>query len=377
MGSVESNVRGLRHGSHRPDLIICDDVESTTSVRTKEGRDKVYVWLKYDVIPAGDFKKTRVVVVGNLLHEDSLLMRLKSEVKEGLIDAAYREYPFFDKRGNVMWPGKYLTEQDIEEQKRDAGSKNAWQREYLLKIVPEEGQVITRDMIHYYDKLPDPEEGHITAYLGVDLAISQKETADYTAMVSILTQGTGKDFKAYVLPNSVNERMDFPTIIAKIKERYGDLKAKWPDTKIRIENTQFQQAAIDQLKFDRIHEVEGVTVTTDKRSRLASCSDLVNAELILFPKRGAEDLLTQMIGLGVETHDDLADAFTLLVRDFIEVGLIEDRYNGVKWWGGGGGGGSDKLDPPLSWTPMTGPRSGSSGGGIYGLMGRSSYLRRG
>ena len=329
--STESSIRGIRHGKHRPDLIIADDVESTSSVKTKEGRDKIYRWLKRDVIPAGEFRKTRLVIVGNLLHEDSLLMRLKREVKHGEIDGVFKAYPLIDKNGRCAWPDKYKTEQDLIEQEKEIGNKNAWLREYLLKIVPEDDQVITREMIHYYDKLPYKEQGHITAYLGVDLAIGQKETNDYTAMVSILIQGTGKNFKAYVLANPVNERLRFPDIIAKIKERYRFLKAGWHDTKIRVEANQFQQAAVDQLKSERIYEVEGVTVTSDKRSRLASCADLMNAGVIVFPKHGAEDLITQMIGFGVESHDDIMDAFTLLVRAFIEEGLIEDRYDKVAW----------------------------------------------
>ena len=186
-------------------------------------------------------------------------------------------------------------------------------------------------MIHYYDKLPPGDRRQFTAYLGVDLAIGQKETNDFTAMVSIVTQGSGKNFRAYVLPNFVNERMRFPEIMQKIKERYHWLRAAWPDAKIRIEGNQFQQAAADQLKFERIHEVESITVTSDKRSRLASCADLINAGVILFPQRGAEPLIAQMVGFGVETHDDIMDAFTLLIRAFIEEGLIEDRFDRVTW----------------------------------------------
>jgi hypothetical protein len=33
-----------------------------------------------EVIPAGD-RNTRLIIVGNLLHEDSLLMRIKEEIE--------------------------------------------------------------------------------------------------------------------------------------------------------------------------------------------------------------------------------------------------------------------------------------------------------
>ena len=57
----------------------------------------------------------------------------------------------------------------------------------------------------------------------------------------------------------------------------------------------------------------------------------MNAGMILFPKHGAENLIAQMTGFGVESHDDIMDAFTLLVRAFIDEGLIEDRLDKVMW----------------------------------------------
>ena len=35
ISSTEQSIRGMRHGEHRPDLIILDDVEDTNSVRTQ------------------------------------------------------------------------------------------------------------------------------------------------------------------------------------------------------------------------------------------------------------------------------------------------------------------------------------------------------
>lgn len=53
----------------------------------------------------------------------------------------------------------------------------------LLKIVAEDDQIITPEDIHYYDEKP---KGQLAAMKGqgIDLAISQKENADYTAIVS-------------------------------------------------------------------------------------------------------------------------------------------------------------------------------------------------
>ena len=58
---------------------------------------------------------------------------------------------------------------------------------------------------------------------------------------------------------------------------------------------------------------------SDKRSRLALTSHLVQNGTILFPKKGAELLISQMIGFSVEKYDDLADAFSLLINKIISI----------------------------------------------------------
>jgi hypothetical protein len=107
--STEQSIRGLRHNQHRPDLIICDDLEDMASVKTYENRQKIYNWLCGEVMPLGDHG-TRFVVVGNLLHEDSLVMRLKRDIDEGQRQGIFRKFPLLSGDGSVAWPGKYPNE---------------------------------------------------------------------------------------------------------------------------------------------------------------------------------------------------------------------------------------------------------------------------
>ena len=186
--SAEQSIRGLRHNQHRPDLIVGDDLEDIASTKTREGRNKTYQWLTGEVIPAGD-RDTRLIVVGNLLHEDSLMMRLKEDVENNRIDGVFKSYPLLEGQ-KILWPGKYPTIEMVEEERRKAANEYAWQREYLLNIVPTEDQAIDPAWIQYYDEIPPPKplfNGQYKSYLevriGIDLAISKRDTADYTAMV--------------------------------------------------------------------------------------------------------------------------------------------------------------------------------------------------
>lgn len=70
-------IRGLRHGPHRPDLIIGDDLESDQHVATLEQRRKLAAWWRRAVMYAGPPDGSLdVIVIGTVLHYDSLLAAL-------------------------------------------------------------------------------------------------------------------------------------------------------------------------------------------------------------------------------------------------------------------------------------------------------------
>lgn len=70
-------IRGKRHGPYRPDLVIGDDLENDEQVNSSEQRDKLEAWLNKAVLKLGGADDTcDVIIVGTVLHYDSLLARL-------------------------------------------------------------------------------------------------------------------------------------------------------------------------------------------------------------------------------------------------------------------------------------------------------------
>ncbi len=322
--STEQSIRGLRHNQHRPDLIICDDVEDLASTKTREGRNKTHQWLTGEVIPTGD-RNTRLVIVGNLLHEDSLLMRIREGIQKEKIDGVFKEYPLI-KDGLILWPGKYPSLEDIESEKRKAGNEFAWEREYMLRIVPSEEQAIHRRWIQHWDKLPDKNEKTDDGYrrhreirIGIDLAISQRDTADYTAMViGQLWENSRGDYTMYIL-DAINKRMTFPETVELCKVLNKSYKEAGMPPTLVIESVAYQLSLPQQLENEGIYEVKSVRPgNQDKRSRLVLTAHLIKSGRILFPKNGCEELISQIVNFGVEKHDDLADAFSILVLNSIE-----------------------------------------------------------
>jgi len=343
VASSEQSVRGMRNNQYRPDLIIADDIESTPSVKNREGRNKIDDWFTSEILPIGDIG-TRIVVVGNQLHRDSLLMRLKARIEGEEMDGVYRQYPLLNEKGVCLWPQKFKTEKDIEDLRKTIGREEVFLREYLLQLVDRRDQVIKKEWIIPYDTMPeihgdkeDPEFyirpgvrvltwdekpkkerfEYRGTVVGIDPAISQADTADFTAMVACHVFGCGENMRIFILPLIVNERLTLQGILAKAKR----FKEMFPRETVRfvVEDVAAQNYLIQLM------ESEGLFVTPMKVSGISKHDRLVNSTLhfekgrVLFPEKGAEQLIEQILDFGTEKHDDLADALTSMIAEVSRV----------------------------------------------------------
>lgn len=313
--STEQSIRGLKHGAHRPDLIICDDLEDTDAVRTQESRDHLYQWVTGELFPAGH-PLTRTVIVGNILHEDCLIKRLSKQIAGGERDGKYLEVPLL-KDGRCQWPSKYPDNEAIERERRKIGNEKTWMREFLLDVSSDEGQIVDPKWITYYDVLPEkqnPPRKYREIALGVDLAFSKSSTADYTAIVPAFVYGSGKSLEVYILPHIVNERLTPLDSGNRVERSVLELGAgSRSAVKIFVEDMGAQRVYVEQWVQNGF-QAESVSLRgMSKADRLALAAQYIQNGVVRFPRTGAEKLIHQMLGFGMERHDDLVDAFSILL----------------------------------------------------------------
>ena len=325
VASTEQSIRGIRHNEHRPDLLICDDVEDVQSTKTRESREKTYNWLRGEVIPTGD-RNTRLIIVGNLLHEDSLLMKIKTEVAENRSSGVFKQYPLLDRNDYCLWKGKYPDENALEEEKKKVGSEVSWQREYLLRIIPSDDQVIYPEWLQFYDQVPGVDHpGYRGTYVGVDLAISSKDSADFTAVVTAQIYSRREKMRMYILPNPIAKKLNFPDQVDLLKEIKKSIIPKAYEDTIFVESVAYQEALPQMLEREGVR-AKAVKPKGDKRTRLSLTSTAIKSGIVKFPRKGCEELIQQLVGFGVEKHDDLADAFSLLINSAMDIHMSEGTW---------------------------------------------------
>lgn len=310
--STGENIRGTRYRQHRPDLIICDDIESLDAVKTLESRDKTYNWLLGDVFPAGG-DNSQFVIVGSLLHDDSSINRLKHEIQEGNRNGIYKEYPLL-KDNKPLWPARFPNEQSIEDLKKTIGNERNFQREYMLKIFSKEDQIINAKNISYYDPSILNSIKFDYVAMGIDLAIAQTETADYTAMILGGVIHKNDSFEVYILPYVFNQRVTFAESLNTVKELIPQHKISF----ITVEDVGYQKAMVQELKKLPVN-VEGAFPNKfDKYERLNMVSTQIVNGIVKFPVDKVNPLINQLVNFASEPKKDMVDALVYLLKFIVE-----------------------------------------------------------
>lgn len=304
-------IRGLKHRQHRVKLALLDDVEDLAWVKTRENRNKTDRWMRGEVMGAMDEATGRIIAIGNWLHEDALMARLKK-----LSQFKVLEYPLIvDIEGEeyVTWSSLYPDQESLDK-KREEMDEVAWMREMLMKIIPEEGQEVKPEDIHYYDAQPEPERGGLRGH-GVDLAISTDESADYTTDVEgHVHYDESQKPKIYIQPNPLCAHLDFHHSMEYFKGKPKGTHLWF------VEDVAYQKAAIQEM--DRAGmAVIAVKPIADKRARLRVAARYIKNGTVLFPKTGCEKLIQQLLNFGNEDHDDLVDGLVNLILGAIGEGL--------------------------------------------------------
>lgn len=316
-----SSVRGLLHGETRPKLIIIDDPQDLEDMTSDSVLEKDYNWFLSDIIFLG--KKSRIFMIGNNLGESCLIERVIAN-KEYLGFQAER-IPIL-KDGNSTWEGKY-TKQFIE-QERETYEKihkiDIWYRERMCQSMSPESQIFKNEYFRYFN-WKDLRLSDLNIYMTVDLAISQKKTADYTA---IMVVGVNKDNHWFILDCSYG-RFDPTETIDQIFKMVG----KWSPQKVGVEKVAYQAALSHFLEKEMPRRNMFFTITQlkaqrRKEERISALQPRFSSGAVWVPERAGDwwtELMSEMLAFPNGIHDDLLDALAYVEQ--ISVMPIKRKIN--------------------------------------------------
>jgi hypothetical protein len=149
--SYGQEVRGILFKDARPDLYIVDDYEDSESVMSDELRPKRKARFYSDIMGSIDrsSKDYRFIVIGTVLHEDSLLMNLLNDTsgqwRQIRLELCDDEYV-------SNWPEQQSSEEiwQMAERYRAQGLMDVFYREYRNLCMSPENAPFKRENFQYY-----------------------------------------------------------------------------------------------------------------------------------------------------------------------------------------------------------------------------------
>lgn len=350
------NLRGARNGEHRPGLIIADDLENQEQVISEEQRKKLSAWFNRTLIRAGH-PDTNVIVIGTVLHPDSLLAGLiDPHDRRGWTGLRFQAVEQFSDRPD-LWDQWVSIFRDLEEYEGKTGleaakafyesdeaamlegTKVLWpEREdyHALMVMRErEGRasfqaekqnepvdpelcVFADQDFHYWDDEYDDEQSLLKAlgsngyfYGACDPSLGKRMgQGDYTAII-ILYHHERSEIN-YVIAADIARRRPAGTI-----ERIIEYARLYDFENFAVEGNNFQELLVENLeRAARAANVqlpiETVTNRSNKMSRIASLQPLVSQGRVRFCRRH-HLLMDQLRQYPSGVHDDGPDALEMAV----------------------------------------------------------------
>lgn len=325
---AEQKLRGMLWNGKRPDLILVDDLENDELVMNKDRRMKLRRWFFSALLPAMSVSG-KLRMWGTVLHMDALLESLmprewdKRTIREELKDYdpsqtnlhRWRSIKYRAHNSDftqLLWPERF--DRNFFESKREErirqGIPDSYSQEYLNRPIDDTLAYFKRT--DFREEKEEEKDVNMTVYITADLAISEKDTADYSVFC---VAGMDEHRRLHIL-NVVRDRLDGRQIVDLILELYRVYRPQ----AIGIEEMQVSKAIGPFLREEMVRSGDFPLIVPlkhggkDKIQRARNIQARMRAKSVMFDKASDwfPDLEDEMLRFPRGKHDDQVDAMAYL-----------------------------------------------------------------
>lgn len=333
---AEQKIRGKMWKGKRPNLIVADDCEDDEQVENRDRRAKFRRWF-FRAAKQALSRTGRIRVHGTILHEDSLLNRLrKNKTWRHLY---FQAHASFDDFSGILWPAAW-TEERLKSRRQEFiedGDAAGYSQEFL-----NDPQDNSEAYLRRQDFLPmtqaDRERQKII-YAAADFAVSKEDKANRTSftvggkcllnLVHVIDQRVGRWASL--------ERTNDGHLTGWIMEMIL-IQRRWHPDYFFVEDGVIWKS-IKRIVYNTLREedcpmnIVEVPSVKDKATRGRTLQKLHRSGMMRFDKDaewypGYEQEMLKFTGYGQATLDDQFDSTSLLCIGFetVKPQVEEDDY---------------------------------------------------
>lgn len=320
---AEQRIRGAMWKGKRPNLIVCDDMEDDEQVENRDRRKKFRRWF-FRAAKQALSKSGKIRVHGTILHEDSLLNRIRR--MKTWKHLFYKAHNSFDDFGGLLWPERW-TEQALRKRQQEFiedGDSAGYSQEFLNDPIDNSDAYLRSDDFIPMTSADVEKQKMICA--SADFAVSKADMANRTAFMI-----GGKS------PDNLLHYLDFRKgrwdTLEWIDEMFN-IQTRWEPEIFWVEDGVIWKS-VSRIVYEEMRRrdlyinIEAVPSIKDKATRGRSLQKRHRAGTTRWntEAEGYEDARMELLrftGISQALLDDQFDAASLLSLGFDRISLVDE-----------------------------------------------------
>lgn len=296
-----------------PDIIIMDDLVSERNVTTPEQIEKVkqHYRLAFSLLEPGGI----LILIGTRYHMNDLY-------NDVLSDLSYSTYykPAILDDGSYFFPTR-LNQERLDDLRRTQGSY-IFSSQYMLTPLNNDDAIFKDEWFKEYEE-KDLKGKRLNTFLTIDPAISQKETADYTAMTVSSIDPEGNIY--------IRKYKEARLTPQEILDMAFELSDEYDLMKIGIESVAYQKSLIFFMRqqMRTRHKMLGIVELKADRDKVRRAHGLQPylENGMFFIKKEMTRLKQQMLEFPFSKNDDLVDTVTYIPQIMRKPAPVVRKHN--------------------------------------------------
>lgn len=326
-GSYTSVGRGGSTTGRGANILLIDDpLKDRQEAESKVIRDSLWDWYTSTAYTRLE-KNGAIVIIMTRWHTDDLVGRVLEKAKETgenwlviSFPAIAEEDETFRKKGEALWPAKKSVE---ELNAIKALNLYDWFSLWQQNPIASENQLFKKEWFKYFTD-EDLKDKDLDYYTMVDLAISEKDGADNTAIITIGKEMSKPDIYVVDINAGHLDPLQVIEYLFHIRNKYGIRLQR-----VGIETVAYQKALKyfieeEQRRKQVYFDIVELKATGSKEVRVRGLIPLYKAG-VLYHRSNHTELEEELLVFPKGKHDDRADALAyaqqILENTFVHVPL--------------------------------------------------------
>lgn len=369
--------RGYTYKNARPTLIIADDLESKNgqyAIANRRNRQKLREWFYADLMPSLHPQRGQMIIIGTILHTDSILNNIITEKEEEKLKIAFENededefsthksewhtkvIPIMQNKKS-MWKSRFPLKKirALKSRLSRIGLENEFYQEYMCKAISPDKQLFKKEYMNYFSglkysneitsltiqdslskgQLEIPKPTHIKTKEGL-IALSECEifstmdlaSYDGADRTAIITFAVDKQNNIYILDITAGHWTPFEKALHVMKIYLTFLPKRFGIEKASAQNDFFYTIA-EQEKATGINiPIEPLSHHSKaKNIRISNLHPLFLSGRMFFNNKQTStvELESELLSFDPEVeskHDDIIDALAYIM-EFIAIRSFMD-----------------------------------------------------